>query len=56
MCDDFISLPFYSLDIMSFEIMIRNIILVACFDRCIISPESVIASVFLLGAFGGVPI
>ena len=32
------------------------IVVVACFYRCIFTPDSVIASVFLLGEFGGVPI
>ena len=49
MCDDSIVLPSGSLDVMSFEIMTGPIVVVACFARCIFSPESAIASVFLLG-------
>ena len=49
MCDESIVLPSGSLDVMSFEIMTGPIVVVACFARCIFSPESAIASVFLLG-------
>ena len=33
-----------------------DIVVVACFARCIFAPEFAIPSVFLLGDFGGVPI
>ena len=36
--------------------MIYYIVVVACFAVNIFVPESVIASIFLLGEFGGVPI
>ena len=48
-CDDSIVIPSGSLAVMSFEIMTRKIVVVACFARCIFIPESEIASVFLLG-------
>ena len=55
-CDDSVVIPSGSLAVMSFEIMFRAIVLVACFPICILAPDSTIASVFLLGEFGGVPI
>ena len=45
-----------SFAVISFEIMTGYIVVVAFFARCIFTPESTIASVLLLGEFGGVPI
>ena len=47
-CDHSIVLPSGSIDVLSFEIVTGAIIVLACFDRCIFSPESVIVSAFLL--------
>ena len=55
-CEKSIVLPSRSLDVMSFEIMARDSVVVAYFVRCIFAPESAIDSVFLLGEFVGVPI
>ena len=54
MCDDSIVIPSIIIAVISFEITTRAIVVVACFARCILSPESMIASVFLLGEFSGV--
>ena len=48
MCEDSIVLPFGSLDIISFKIITRTIVVVACFSRCILSLESAIASMLLI--------
>ena len=53
LCDDSSVLPSSSLDVMSFEIMTRTIVVAACFSRCIFVPEYVIASVFLPGNLVG---
>ena len=55
-CNNSIVLPYDSLAVMSFEIMTRAIVVVACFARCIFSPESEFSSILLIGYFGGVPI
>ena len=49
MFDDSIVLPYGSFDVISFEIMNGNVLVVACFDRCIFAPESEIARISLLG-------
>ena len=49
-------LPSGSLAVISFVIIMGAIVLVACFDRCILSLESVIDIMLLLGKFVGVPI
>ena len=41
---------------MSFKIKTGAIVVVIFFVRCIFSPDSAIASMFLLGEFGGFPI
>ena len=41
---------------MSLEIVAEINVLVACFARCIFTPESEIVSVFLLGEFRWAPI
>ena len=56
MCEDSIIIPSVSLAVISFGIIIGTILVVACFSRCIFAPESTIASIFLLGEFGGAPI
>ena len=56
MCDDSIVLPYGNFAFMEFRIMTGAIVLVAYFSGCIFAPESAIASAFLLGGFGGVPI
>ena len=55
-CDDFIVIPYGSIAAMSFLIMTGAIVVVDYFARCTLAPDSMIASVFLLGEFGGVPI
>ena len=47
-CDKSIVLPSVRIYVMLFEIMTGDIVLVACFDRCIFAPESAAVSVFLL--------
>ena len=49
MCDDSIVIPYGSLVVISFKIITGAIVVVACFARYIFAPESVIASVLLLG-------
>ena len=55
-CDDSIVIPSGILAVMSFEMMTGDIVVVDCFARCIFAPEYTIASLFLLGEFGWVPI
>ena len=43
-----------SLDVVSFDLIIKAIEVVACFDRCIFVPESAIAIMLLPGRLGGV--
>ena len=45
-CDDSIVLPSVSLSVILFEIITGLIVAVDCFTRCILAPESAIASVF----------
>ena len=56
MCEDSTVLPFGILDVISFEIITGDIIVVACFDRCIFAPESAIDIMLLLGGLSGVSI
>ena len=56
MCEDSIVLPSSSLTFISIDIVTGVIVLVDCFYRCIIAPESVIASMLLLGGIGRVSI
>ena len=46
-------LPYGSICLISFDIITGGIVVVACFDRFILSPESVISSMLILGVFGG---
>ena len=41
-------LPSGSLSVISFGVIIGDILVVACFDRCTFAPESAIVSVSLL--------
>ena len=45
-CDDSIVILSSSLAVMLFEIINKTIVVVACFVRCIFTPESALASVF----------
>ena len=49
MCDDSIVFPYGSLAVISFEIITGSIVVVDCFARCILAPDSAIDSVMLLG-------
>ena len=49
-------LPSGSLAVISFEIIIGDILVEACFAMRILAPESVITSMLLLGVSGGVSI
>ena len=48
MCNDFVFLQYASLSVMLFDIINGDIVLAACFSRCVFAPESDIYSVFLL--------
>ena len=53
MCEGFVVLLSGSLAVISFVIIIEAILLVACFSRCIFTPESAVAIMLLLiGLFG----
>ena len=54
MYEESIVIPSGSIVVISFEIIIGYIVVVACFARCIFAPVSIIASVLLLGKLGGV--
>ena len=54
MCEDSIVIPSGSLAVLSFDIITGGTVVVACFSRCIFAPESVVASIFLLGLLCGV--
>ena len=49
-------LPSGSLDVISFDIITRDIFEVDYFDRCIFAPESTISSMLLPRGLGGVSI
>ena len=53
MCEYSIVIPSGSLAVISFEIIIGAIVVVACFARFVFAPESVIASMLLLRVLGG---
>ena len=53
-CDDSIVLPYVSLAVMLSDIMSVAIVLAASLSRCIFSPESAFARMFLLRECGGV--
>ena len=52
-CVDSIVLQYGSLDFVSLYIIKGDIIGVACLDRCILAPESEIASMIVLVGLGG---
>ena len=54
MCDYYIVLPYGNIYDILFDIITRDIVVVACFVKCIFAPESDIASMLLLGDLGGV--
>ena len=56
MCEYSIVLPYGSVAVTSFDIITRAIVVVTFFARCIISSESEIASMLLLGRLCGVSI
>ena len=56
LCEDSIVLPYGSLAFISFSMIAGAIVGVACFDRCIFTPESTIASILLLVGLGEVSI
>ena len=49
MCEDSIVIPYGILAVILFYIVTGEIVVVACFARCLFSPESLISSMFLLG-------
>ena len=55
-CDYSIVLPYGSFSVMSFGIITGTIVVVSCLDRCMLTPESAIDIVCLLGELGGFPI
>ena len=56
MCEDYIVLPSGSLAVISFASITGAIVVVDCFDRYILSPESVIDIMLSLGGLSGVSI
>ena len=49
-------LPYSSLAVISVDIITGEILVVACFARCIFAPEAAIDIVLLIGGLGGVSI
>ena len=56
MCEYSIVIPSGSIDFISLDIITGAIVVVSCFARCVLAPESAIAGILLLGELGWVPI